>query len=520
MRIGIDVGGTHTDAVLMHGDNLLAATKALTSQDVTSGIVSALRTVIKESGIKAQQIQSVMIGTTQFTNAVVERRELAPTAIIRLSLPSGEGLPPGCDWPQDLVQAMQLQSYQVNGGYLYDGWPLSEINLEQLESVVSDIKAKGIRNIALASAFSPMNSEPEFQAQRYIEQHIPDAQITLSHKMGKLGILERENAAALNVALLPFAQKVVRAFLHALQKEGLSCPMFISQNDGTLMNAEFITRYPALTFSSGPTNSLRGASKLTGIKDAIVVDIGGTTSDIGVLQDGFPRESNVVIEVGGVRTNFRMPDIQAVGLGGGSIVQDNGKRLGPQSIGHNLVNEGLVFGGNTLTATDIIVAMGKAEIGDATRLTQLSPDTVNNAREQIKSMLDQHIDMMKPGSKPVPVILVGGGAILVQDELQSASKVIRPENAAVANAIGASIAQIGGEAEAMLNYRSLSREAAIQQVKQQAVDNAIAAGAIPDSLKLADIEETSIPYMDDGNIKLRVKVIGDITLSAAKGVSA
>ena len=161
--------------------------------------------------------------------------------------------------------------------------------------------------------------------------------------------------------------------------------------------------------------------------------------------------------------------------------------------------------------------MGKADIGDASKLAQLSSDTVNNARQQIKNMLDQHIDMMKPGSKPVPVILVGGGAILVQDELQSASQVIRPENAAVANAIGASIAQIGGEAEAMLNYRSLSREAAIQQVKQQASDNAIAAGAIPNSLKLADIEETSIPYMDDGNIKLRVKVIGEITLASTQG---
>lgn len=517
MRIGIDVGGTHTDAVLMQGEQLLAATKALTSQDVLSGIIHALRQVILDAGVSATQIQSVMIGTTQFTNAVVERRELAPTAIIRMSSPSGEGLPPGCDWPADLVSAMQLKTYQVNGGYLYDGWPLSPLNQEEIHKVIADIRASGIKSIAVASAFSPMNPEPEFQVEQLLKAQIPDANVTLSHRMGKLGILERENAAALNVALLPFAHKVVSAMLHAIQNEGLQCPMFISQNDGTLMNAQFITQYPALTFSSGPTNSLRGASKLTGLKDAIVVDIGGTTSDIGILQDGFPRESNIVISVGGVRTNFRMPDIQAVGLGGGSIVLDDGRRIGPQSTGHNLVKEALIFGGSTLTATDIIVASGQADIGDARFLQHLSQNTINNARNTMHTLLDQHIDMMKPSSKPVPVILVGGGAILVQDDLPSASQVIRPENAAVANAIGASIAQIGGEAEAMLNYRQMSREAAIAQVKSQAINQAVAAGANADSLRLADIEETSIPYMDDGNIKIRVKVIGDILFASNKG---
>ncbi|MCC2607158.1 hydantoinase/oxoprolinase family protein [Planctobacterium marinum] len=517
MRIGIDVGGTHTDAVLMQGEQLLAATKALTSQDVLSGIIQALRQVIQDAAISATQIQSVMIGTTQFTNAVVERRELAPTAIIRMSSPSGEGLPPGCDWPTDLVGAMQLKTYQVNGGYLYDGWPLSPLNQEEIHKVIADIRVSGIKNIAVASAFSPMNPEPEFQVEKLLKTQIPDANITLSHKMGKLGILERENAAALNVALLPFAHKVVSAMLQAIHNEGLNCPMFISQNDGTLMNAQFITQYPALTFSSGPTNSLRGASKLTGLKDAIVVDIGGTTSDIGILQDGFPRESNIVISVGGVRTNFRMPDIQAVGLGGGSIVQDDGLRIGPQSTGHNLVKEALIFGGSTLTATDIIVASGKADIGNARFLQHLSQNTIKNARNTMHALLDQHIDMMKPSSKPVPVILVGGGAILVQDDLPSASQIIRPENAAVANAIGASIAQVGGEAEAMLNYRQMSREAAIAQVESQAINNAVAAGANADSLKLADIEETNIPYMDDGNIKVRVKVIGDIVFASDKG---
>ena len=87
------------------------------------------------------------------------------------------------------------------------------------------------------------------------------------------------------------------------------------------MSADFAEQYPVLTFASGPTNSMRGAAFLSGLKDAMVVDVGGTTSDVGALTHGFPREASVAVEIGGVRTNFRMPDVYSFGLGGGSLVQ-------------------------------------------------------------------------------------------------------------------------------------------------------------------------------------------------------
>ncbi|MDG1708966.1 MAG: hydantoinase/oxoprolinase family protein, partial [Emcibacteraceae bacterium] len=396
------------------------------------------------------------------------------------------------------------------GGYLYDGWPIADVDEDEVDRMIQDLQIKEIKNIALASAFSPMNAAPEKQVASKILKSIPDARITLSYSIGRLGIMERENAAILNTALLPFADKVVTSFIVALKNHGLTCPMFVSQNDGTLMSADFVRKFPALTFASGPTNSLRGASKLTGIKDAIVVDVGGTTSDIGVLQDGFPRESNVIIEVGGVRTNFRMPDILAVGLGGGSIVSENGNVIGPRSVGHNLVKEGLVFGGETLTATDIIVASGAIQIGDQSAVASLNPEFVRNAQNTIRQMLDQNIDMMKPNSDPVPVILVGGGAVLISEDLKAASKVHRPKNAGVANAIGAAIAQIGGEAERMLSYRVIPRDEAIKKVSDEATAQAVSAGADPSTVRIADIEETVIPYMDEGSTRIRVKVIGDI----------
>lgn len=512
MRIGIDVGGTHTDAVILEGDKVIAATKALTTADVVRGISNALDEILSMGGVKDDQIETVMIGTTQFTNAVIERRSLTRMAAVRIGLPSGKGMPPMIDWPADMKSAINAQIHMLHGGYLYDGHLLAELREDEINQLIADLKKENIQNISIASAFSPMNAQPEIKVSQAIKAAIPEAQITCSHEFGRLGLMERENASILNTALLPFAAKVVDAFQSALKNRGLNCPAYISQNDGTLMNSDFVRQFPALTFSSGPTNSLRGAFKLTGLQDAIVVDIGGTTSDIGVLQGGFPRESNVVVDIGGIRTNFRMPDIMAIGLGGGSLVTEKGKKVGPQSVGHKLVEEGLIFGGDTLTATDIIVAAGDKNIGDLKRVKTLDPQLVRDAKETMHIMLDRTIEMMKPGGKSLPVILVGGGSVLVTEGLKAASKLYRPENAGVANAIGAAIAQVGGEAERLFSYRHMSREDAIADVTQAARRKAVAAGANGASLRAIDIEETAIPYMDEGATRVRVKVIGALAL--------
>ncbi|MEM6556551.1 MAG: hydantoinase/oxoprolinase family protein [Pseudomonadota bacterium] len=510
MRIGIDVGGTHTDAVIMDSDEVVASTKALTSADVMEGVAEALDAVLNDTSVDQAAILSVMIGTTQFTNAIVERRHLAPTGVFRLCLPAGRGMPPMVDWPDDIANAIGRHNYMLKGGYLYDGWPIADLDTDEIDAAIADAARKGLKNFAISSAFSPMNRSPEEFVVNRLREVIPDAYITCSHSFGRLGLMERENAAILNATLLQFADTVVSAFVSALRARALKCPIFISQNDGTLMNVDFVRAFPALTFASGPTNSLRGAMRLTGLEDAIVVDIGGTTSDIGVLQGGFPRESSSIIEVGGVRTNFRMPDILAIGLGGGSLISNEGKSIGPRSVGHNLVTEGLVFGGETTTATDIVVASGHERIGDTEAVAHLPKELVETARLKMLSMLDRGIEMMKPGAVQMPVILVGGGACLVTGRLKAASDVHRPKHAEVANAIGAAIAQVGGECEKIISYQAVPRDDAIAQLTEDARNKAMNAGADSGSLRVVDVDETEVPYMGQETMRVRVKVIGDL----------
>ncbi len=513
MRIGIDVGGTHTDAVVLDEQTVIASTKVLTSENVKDGVVGALDEVLAESQIDHTTIDAVMIGTTQFTNAVVERRELAPTAIIRIALPSGELVPPMIDWPEDIAAALGRHVYMIHGGRTYDGFPIAPLSDEEIDKAIDDIAAKGIRLVAISGVFSPSDSaQEEYVAQR-VSQRLPGVQVTQSHKIGRMGLLERENAALLNASLLPLAGKIVSSFSAALSERQIDCPFYISQNDGTLMSARFAAEFPALTFASGPTNSLRGASLLTSLSDAVVVDIGGTTSDIGVLQDGFPRQSNLSIEVGGVRTNFRMPDILAIGLGGGSLVRDEGRTIGPQSVGYRLVTDGLVFGGDTLTTTDIAVAAGIVDIGDRGNVAGLDSQLIESALQRMHTIIDEGIDRMKSSREPVPVVLVGGGGVLVSRSLETAAEIHRPEYSGVANAIGAANAQVGSETERIASYRRVPREEVLAEMMAELTANLTTEGADPETVRIADIDETAMSYMADDSTRIRVKMVGDLSFT-------
>src|SRR5205823_1812169 len=163
------------------------------------------------------------------------------------------------------------------------------------------------------------------------------------------------------------------------------------------------------------TNSMRGAAYLSGLRDAVVVDVGGTTSDVGALVGGFPREASLAVQVGGVRTNFRMPDLLALGIGGGSHVRpglDGGPPLvGPESVGYQLAERAVVFGGSELTATDVAVATGPAALGDPSRLSPEQRALAPAAMAEIQRRLADAIDQVKTSAADVPVVLVGGGSI-------------------------------------------------------------------------------------------------------------
>ncbi|KAH7926166.1 hydantoinase [Leucogyrophana mollusca] len=529
LRLGVDVGGTNTDAVLLDispGSRrglVLASAKRPTTSEVTLGIQDAIQSVLQQTQ-STLNIQALSIGTTHFVNALVERdpRRLNRVAVIRLCGPFTQGTPPFVGFPYDLRHLLEGPCFLVSGGLQIDGSEIAPIKQQEILDACVEIKRQGIYAVAVCSVFAPIDFEiqQEEQVASIVRQQLESTDVVCSKDVAHIGLLERENATILNASLLQYANQTVKGFQNAAHALKLKCPVFITSNEGTLLTCEQASHLPIRTFSSGPTNSMRGAAFLASLESeipkqsALVVDIGGTTTDIGMLlPSGFPRQAAARHELCGVLLNFSMPHVASIGLGGGSVVREDpstGKvTVGPESVGHRITSEALVFGGSTLTATDIIVAAGRAsDIGDRSLVSHISSSIIKGAETAIKSMLQNTLDAMKTSSQEVPVYLVGGGSILSPDILSGISRVHRFPHFDVANAVGAAIAQVSGIVDTFEDVSSTSVSEVRSRVEAKAIARAIAAGADPGNVAIIESEAIPIAYTA-GRCRFYVKAAGE-----------
>ena len=511
LRIGVDVGGTNTDAALLRGNEVLATIKTGTTADVTGGVSNAIRSVLAAAGISGSEIGGVMIGTTHFLNAVVEGRHLEKTGVLRLCGAATRALPPMIDWPDDLRALVDGGVALVGGGVHFDGAEIAPLDGKAIRAACEHWRRTGVDTVAICSVFALVDARMELAAAEIVANEMPGVAVSLSHRIGRTGLLQRESAAILNASLHRIGRETVAAFRAAFASLGMTCPLYLTQNDGTLMSADYAERFPVFTIASGPTNSMRRAAFLTGLTDAAVIDIGGTTTDIGMLVGGFPRSRSEGAVIAGVRTNFRVPDVFSFGLGGGSIVRPDGRlTIGPDSVGFRLPQKALCFGGDTLTATDIAVAAGLVDLGDKSRLSHLDGAMVKAALARMKTDVEEVLDQMKPGPEPIPAVLVGGGSVLIDGLLDGTSQSLKPPHFGSANAIGAAIAQVSGEVDSVVSLEGTTREAALAGIVAEARHRAVEAGAAEATVTLAEVEETPLSYLPGNAIRIAAKVVGDL----------
>lgn len=513
-KLGIDVGGTNTDAVIINDKlEVVADIKHPTTGDVYDGILCAIHDVLEVSGIDRREITQAMLGTTQCTNAIVERKNLARIGLVRIGAPATAGIPPMVDWPADIQEIVQ-ESVIIRGGFEFDGKELAPLDVDAARAFFTRMKGQ-VQSIAISCAFSTIRSDHEQQIAALCREVMgEDVHISVSSEIGSMGLIERENATILNAALYQVAERFTEGFARSLADQGITnAEIYLSQNDGTLMTMEHARKYPILTIACGPTNSIRGASYLSKIKNAVVIDVGGTTTDFGVIQNGFPRESSVAVTIGGVRTNFRMPDIVSIGLGGGSIVRrhpDGSVTVGPDSVGYKITSEAMVFGGSIMTATDIAVRLGMADIGDAALAASIDESLAREALAVMQAMVEDSIDSMKISNEDIQVVLVGGGSIILPKELAGTSSVVHPAHSGCANAIGSAISKVSGNYEQHIDYDVLPREQALEQAKAEAIHLAVQAGAIESTVEIIEVEDVPLAYYPGHTSRVKVKAAGDL----------
>ena len=514
-RLGVDVGGTNTDAVIMDAaDRVLAKAKVPGTADITSGIVAAIDAVLGTPGVEPQRISHVMLGTTHATNAVLERRNLRRVAVLRIGGPATYSIRPMFGWPRDLVDAVSVGAEIVDGGIEFDGQDLSPLDTDAIARFLGRVgdQADGV---VITSVFAPVSARHELLAAEVVKRELGEVHTSLSHEIGSIGLLERENAAILNGALAGVARDVAGAMLDALTAHGLRPVTFFAQNDGTLMSLDQALRYPVLTIGSGPANSVRGAAFLTGISDSLVADVGGTSTDLGVLTNGFPRESAQGVEIGGVRTNFRMPDLVTIALGGGTVVsgEPGDVRIGPRSVGYLIQQDALIFGGTTPTLTDAAVLAGRADIGGAPGGADRASRhrrILFEALARADVMLAEAIDRVKTSKEDRPLIAVGGGSILVPDRIPGVSEIVRPEHFDAANAVGAAIASVSGQVDRIFHLGPDGRQAVLDEARDEARERAVAAGADPGTVQIIEVDEIPLAYLTSPAVRIRVKAAGTL----------
>ena len=319
--IGLDTGGTYTDAALLDTatGTVRATGKSLTTRDDLSiGVGGAIRRVLEEFDGKAADIGLVSLSTTLATNAVVEgvggRVGLLMIGFDETSLQRA-----------DLARALgQDPAFFINGGHAADGAPQAQLDEAAIREAVNATEGE-VSAYAVAGHFATRNPAHESRA-RDLLRDLTGAPVTCSHELSSsLGGPRRALTAVLNARLVNLLDRLVAATEGIMAAEGLSCPLMVVKGDGSLLESGYARSRPVETVLSGPAASLAGAAFLAGARTAMVADIGGTTTDIALLQNGAPRLKPDGALVGGWQTMVEAADIRTCGLGGDSEVAPVGR---------------------------------------------------------------------------------------------------------------------------------------------------------------------------------------------------
>lgn len=534
LLIGIDVGGTNTDSVLLNPEQLetgsrgvVSYNKTATTANISEGINKALTKLFEEAkGISPKDVLAITIGTTHFINAVVERDEskLERVAVIRLCSSYTRGMPPFSDFPVGLKEIVECYTGYVDGGNRVDGSEIRPLDEKGLYEHAVQIKKAGIKAVAIVGIFSIMSNKHEIRAAEIVKEVNPEAKVVISSEVSGIGFLTRENACILNASVMKFAGSIIRSLSGSIESLGFSCPIFLTQNDGTVLAINEALKVPIRTFSSGATNSMRGAAflctreKEIAGESIIVVDIGGTTTDVGLLlPTGFPRQVSSHSVIGGVLTNFNMPHVESIGLGGGSIVRDSvNLTVGPDSVGAEILKKAVLFGGSTTTASDVMVAMNVHSeqdiymMGDPSLvMSRYSPSFKQEFEEAVKRKLEVVIDRMKTSPENLPVLLVGGGSFIAPKKLRGTSKVLHPPYFQVANAIGAAMGKFSESIQRIVALSSdEEKNTIVNELIQEVANKLEEKGALRESIKVVDLITDPVPYVELTYI-FKVKVVGD-----------
>ncbi|MDX6563214.1 MAG: hypothetical protein QOD65_3028 [Gaiellales bacterium] len=448
LRLGIVVDASNVVVVAIDPrDRLVAKAGAPTGDDARAGLQAALRQITLT--VEPARVRWVMLASGHAIDAASLPRPFGQVAVIRIGRPLTLAIPPLALWPAELRLAVSAGEIVVGGGAEYDGGVHTPLDGAAIARFLGQVAGK-IEGVAITAVFSTVDPEHELDAAEIVRRELGGGiEISLSHEIGTLGLLERENATAVNAALIGPVNDLTGALTEILAGEGVDAEVFLAANDGSLMVLGYALRFPVLLFGSAAATSIRGAAHLSGLDEAVVVRATETSTEVGMLLHGFPSESAMPLEIAGVRMSFRLPEVHTLPLG--TTRNRNG-------------DDGEVLAGAVARVTAV--------------------------------------------HGTLPLLAIGDSRLVVPDGLEGVREVIRPPDAEVAGAVGAAIAPVCGRADRICRNRPDAQRQALEAVRSAAMARAVAAGADPRTVEIVELEEAPLTYLADPLIHIRAKAAG------------
>ncbi|MBO8137591.1 MAG: hydantoinase/oxoprolinase family protein [Desulfotomaculum sp.] len=457
MYIGIDVGGTCTDAVMLSNGKVHSTAKiSNTPNDLLSSLLQALDAVMQ--GVSADEVERVVLSTTMITNLIVERK-YDPVGVIIMPGPG-----------RKLQQYCNADVHIISGAIDYRGREIIPVNENEVLEVIKKLERRGYTKVAVVGKFSTRNNRHEIKVSDIIKKYKPDWHVEMGHKAGgQLNFPRRIDTTVLTCATKEKYHYFVQSVKEALKRRNIKAQVFIMKADGGTMTLESSEQAPVETIFSGPAASTLGAQALTASGDtSLVVDIGGTTTDLALILSGKPLLSTKGVMVGDKLTQVRTLAVKSVPVGGDSVVEIVGKEL---IIYSERMGQPYCLGGPFPTPTDALNVMGLTKLGDREKAWKamkmlgesagMSPlETARNIINLVVDTVAKEIEnmfleweqepayriwevMQKRKMRPQNVVGVGGGAagFVPQIAVRIGGTPVLPPYASVANAIGAAVAK-------------------------------------------------------------------------------
>lgn len=460
MIVGIDVGGTHTDAVLFENFTVKKKAKVPTNPaNLIDSLFGITDQILKNEDLK--KLERVVFSTTICTNAIVQGK----ADRVGMILACGPGLSPD-------VLKIDDDTHFVSGYMNHRGVEMTAVNKEELSEIKEDLKKKSIRHVGIVSKFCTRNPRQELDIRDILNSEFEH--ISLGHRMsGNLNFRRRTATTYLNASIHTLYNRFVKEIHKFTGPMGIDAPIYILKADGGTFEISRSVDYPVQTILSGPAASIMGILSLTDCrKDAIAIDIGGTTTDIALFADGAPLLEPLGVTIEGHKTLIRGLKTKSIGLGGDSRIryEEGILRIGPEREG-----PAAAFGGPHPTPTDAMIILNLIRIGNRTKAEEavralsekmnlpveraaerifeqscrMIAAAVNEMIEKINNQPVYTIHEYLEGKKirPEAFYIVGGPAGPMAPrigELLHCPPTI-PDHAEVANAIGAALARTTAE---------------------------------------------------------------------------